>query len=180
MGRVDETTSARAPRASRWRRALQAHFASRLVARIVHGSIIGLALIVVFQAHPPEAGAALATLLGTALVFALAELFSESLATETRTRHHITRAELMEAWEGAVAIAVGVAGPGVFLALAALGVIDLDLALDLAKWSGLALIGGYGFAAARLAGTGTVSSLIHAGAVAAVGGLLIALKALIH
>ena len=49
-----------------------------------------------------------------------------------------------------------------------------------AKWSGLGLIGLYGFGAARLAGVGLSGSVLHAVVVGSVGGMLIALKALLH
>jgi hypothetical protein len=44
----------------------------------------------------------------------------------------------------------------------------------------LALIGLYGFSAARLAGAGLPAALAQAAAVALIGALLIVLKALIH
>ena len=52
--------------------------------------------------------------------------------------------------------------------------------ITLSKWSGLGLIGGYGFLAARLAGSGVARSLVHAAAVGLVGGALIGLKAVLH
>jgi hypothetical protein len=50
----------------------------------------------------------------------------------------------------------------------------------LAKWSGLALTGFYGFCAARLSGIGLLGAALQAAAVAAIGGFLIGLKAVIH
>jgi hypothetical protein len=64
--------------------------------------------------------------------------------------------------------------------LAALDFIALDTAFQLAKWSGLALICAYGFLAARLAGSRPGMALLHAAAVGAIGGMLIALKAVLH
>ena len=69
---------------------------------------------------------------------------------------------------------------GLFFALAATHAIELDTAFVLAKWSGLGLICGYGFVAARLSGSRVGRSVVHAGILGLVGGALIALKALVH
>jgi hypothetical protein len=68
----------------------------------------------------------------------------------------------------------------VFFILAALGVFALHSAVAVAKWSGLALIGAYGFVGARLAGSTVAASLMQALAVGAIGGILIAVKAVLH
>jgi hypothetical protein len=159
---------------------VEAHLGSRQVARVIYGSIIGLALVVALEAHPPRVGAVLATLWGTALAVGLAELYSEIVGTETRTRHRIARAEVVSLLDEAGAVAFGIAFPGAFFILAALGVIGLDSAFTIAKWSGLVLIGAYGFGGARLAGASVTASLAQAFAVGAIGGLLIAVKALLH
>ena len=71
--------------------------------------------------------------------------------------------------------------PAVFFLLAAAGVLELDTAFTIAKWSGpradraLRLLGG----AARRRAARTRRSL-HAGAVALIGAFVIALKALVH
>ena len=49
-------------------------------------------------------------------------------------------------------MAFGVAFPAVFFVLAALGAITIDTAFTIARWSGLGLIGFYGYVAGRLAG----------------------------
>lgn len=159
---------------------VEAHLGSRQVARVIYGSIIGLALVVALEAHPPSAGAVLASLWGTALAVGLAELYSEIVGTETRTRHRIVRAEVTLLLDDVGAVALGIAFPGVFFVLAALGALELDSAFTVAKWSGLALIGAYGFGGARLAGASVIASLVQAFAVGAIGGVLIAVKALLH
>jgi hypothetical protein len=161
-------------------RGIEAHLGSPQVARVIYGSIIGLALVVALQAHPPSAGVVAATLWVTALAVGLADLYSEIVGTETRTRHRITRAEIVHILDDVGAVAFGIAFPGVFFIIAAVGVIDLDSAFTVAKWSGLGLIGAYGYGGARLAGASVVASLAQAFAVGAIGGLLIAVKALLH
>jgi hypothetical protein len=159
---------------------LAAHLGSRQVSRVIYGSIIGLALVVVLEAHPPKAGSVVASLLATAVAVGLAELYSEVVGTETRTRHRIARRELGHIVEGAVTVTVGVAFPAVFFILAAAGAIELDTAFTIAKWSGLALIGSYGFLAGRLAGASVPAALLQGLAVAAIGAVTIAVKALVH
>jgi hypothetical protein len=162
------------------RRAIEAHLGSHRVARVVYGAIIGMALIVVLQDHPPTAAAAVATLVGTAVAVGLAEIYSDVLGTETRTRRHIVREQLRDILADALAVGFGIVFPAVFFVLAAMGAMDLDTAFDLAKWSGVGLLAFYGFCAARLAGDRLPAALLQAFAVGAVGAVLIALKALVH
>jgi hypothetical protein len=162
------------------RASLEAHLGSRQVARVVYGSIIGLALVVALEAHPPRTGVVVGWVLGTAVAVALAEIYSEVIGVETRERHPVTRAQLRPMLDDGAAVAVGVAFPDVFFLLAALGVLELHTAFTIAKWTGLALIGCYGYWAARLAGAPMARALVRGGIVALVGAALIALKALLH
>ena len=162
------------------RDAIAAHLGSRQVSRVLYGSIIGLALVVALEAHPPRAGVVAVTLLSTAIAVGLAELYSEIVGTETRTHHRIERATLAEFADDAVAVTFGVCFPAVFFVLAALDAISTDAAFTIARWSGLGLIGFYGYAAGRLAGARPLACLLQAVSVAAIGGVLIAIKALIH
>jgi len=162
------------------REAIAAHLGSRQVSRVLYGSIIGLALIVALEAHPPSAGTVVAALLGTAVAVGLAELYSEIVGTETRTRARLGRRQMFELLDEVVAVALGIAFPAAFFVLAALGVFDVDTAFDVAKWSGLALITTYGFAAARLTGATLLGALVRAGIAALIAAFLIVLKALVH
>ena len=162
------------------RRFVLAHLGSREVSRVIYGAIIGLALIVALETHPPEPGVVAASLAGTAVAVALAELYSELIGLETRDRRRPTRAAAHHLRAESAAVASGIAFPAGFFVLAAVDVLDEDAAFTLAKWTGLALIGFYGFAAARLAGAKLSTALLQATAVALIGAFLIALKALIH
>lgn len=150
------------------------------MSRVIYGSIIGLALIVVLEAHPPGLVATIVSLIATAVAVGLAELYSEVVGTETRDRHRVSREQFAEIVDDVAAVAFGVAFPVAFFVAAALDLISESSAFTLAKWSGLGLIGGYGFFAARLAGAGTVRSLFHAVFVGCVGAALIGVKALVH
>jgi hypothetical protein len=162
------------------RAGLASHLGSRQVTRVVYGAIIGLTLIVALQDHPPDAGAMVAWLLLSAVTVALAEIYSDVVGTETRERRRVTRAQLAHMLEDGGAVAFGVGFPAVFFLLSAAGVIALPTAFATAKWSGLGLIGFYGYCAARFAGAPVVRALTQAAAVAAVGGALIAVKSLLH
>jgi hypothetical protein len=58
--------------------------------------------------------------------------------------------------------------------------VQLGTAFALAKWSGLGLIGGYGYWAARSAGAPVSRALVQAAVVAAIGAAIILVKALLH
>ena len=162
------------------RHAIAAHLGSRQVSRVLYGSIIGLALFVALEHHPPSAGAIAVTLVATAIAVALAELYSEIVGTETRTHARVAREQIAEMLDEIGAAAFGVAFPAVFFVLAALGAIDRDAAFAIAKWSGLGLITAYGFAAARLTGDTVLGSLRRAAIAGLIAGFLIAIKALLH
>ena len=162
------------------REAIAEHLASRRVSRVLHGSIIALALIVALEHHPPRPGAVAATLLATAVAIALAELYGEIVGTETRTRARVGRSQIRGMAAEIGATAAGIAFPAIFFLLAALGAFDRDTAFDIAKWSGLGLITAYGFAAARLTGDTFSGSLRRAALAGLIAAFLIGIKAALH
>ena len=82
--------------------------------------------------------------------------------------------------EDATAVAFGIAFPAVFFILPLAGVGTVEGAYTLAKWTGLGLIGFYGFWAARFAGSPVPRALLNAALVTLVGAALIVLKAFLH
>lgn len=160
--------------------AIKAHLGSRQVSRVIYGAIIGLALIVALEEHPPSSSVVVATLLGTALAVGLAEFYSDIIGTETRLRRHVRRAELPDMVYDVAAVAYGIAFPAVFFVLAAADAIEEDTAFTIAKWSGVGLIAVYGFIAAHLAGDSVSASTLRALAAGLIGAFLILLKALVH
>jgi hypothetical protein len=155
---------------------VRAHLGSGHVSRVVYGSIIGLALVVALEAHPPATRVVVASLLGTAVAVALAELYSDWL--DAQARAHAGHGKVMA--EHALAAALGIAFPAVFFVLSAAGAMKQATAFTVAKWTGLGLIAFYGYCASRLAGSSQLTSLLHGLAAGAVGAALIALKALVH
>jgi hypothetical protein len=161
-------------------RAVEEHLESNQVSRVIYGAIIGLALVVALEHNPPDAGVMIGTLTATGVAVGLAELFSEIVGTEVRTHRRVSRSHFGEIAADVGAAAFGVSFPAVFFVLSAAGVMDVDTAFDLAKWTGLGLTGFYGFWAARLAGAGLLRASVHAAGVALICAFLIALKALVH
>jgi hypothetical protein len=150
------------------------------VSRVVYGAIIGLALVVALEDHPPPPGVMVATMLTTAFAVGLAELYSDLVGSATRTRRRMDRVRFRRIEDDVAAVAFGIAFPAVFFLLAAVRVIDASTAFDVAEWSGLGLIAFYGFCAARLVGARLPVALLQGLATGLVGGLLILFKALVH
>ena len=165
---------------SRTREAFMRHLGTGQVARVIYGAIIGMALIVALQTHPPSATEMTVALLSTAVAVGLAEGYSDLVGFETRMRRRVTPDELREILDDVLAVMFGIVFPDVFFGLAAVGAIQLDTAFGLAKWSGLGLIAFYGFCAARLAGERLAGAFLRGAAVGAIGALLILLKSLVH
>ncbi len=159
---------------------LVSHLQSGEVSRVVYGAIIGLAIVVTMQAHPPKPVAALVTLVATAVAVALAELYSEWVGARTRAGLAGGQEPMGVFVEEAVAVAFGVAFPGVYFVATILGWLDYDTAFTLTKWTGLGLISGYAYVAARLAGDRAARAVAEAGIAGLVAGALILLKAWVH
>lgn len=162
------------------RESLEDHLGSHQVAHVVYGTILGLALVVVLGQHPPRASVVIVWILATAVAVALAELFSEVVDVETSERRRVTRHQLVGMLDAAAAVAVGVAFPAVYFVFAAIGLVELDTAFTIATWSGVGLIGLYGYMASRLAGLSVAASLVRAALVALIGAALVTLKVVVH
>ena len=150
------------------------------MSRVIYGAIIGLALVVALQDHPPEAGVMVGFIIATAVAVALAELYSDIIGTETRTHARVEPARKRSIAKEAAAVACGIGLPAVYFVLASAGAIEIDTAFTIAKWTGLGLIGLYGYFGGRLSGRSVPASIVHALAVGLIGGFLIAFKALLH
>ncbi len=162
------------------RGAVAAHLESRDASRVIYGSVIGLALVVALESHPPTAGQTVAAVAGTAVAVGLAEMYSEVLGGEARTGLPVRGTQLRAVGLEALAVMFGAGFPTVFFILAAAGAFDVELAFKLSKWTGFGLLFAYGYVAGRLSGSGAGGAALHAAAIGAIGGALIALKSLLH
>ncbi len=159
---------------------LASHLRSGQVSRVIYGSIIGLALVLTLELHPPSSGTVVGALLATALAVALAELYSEAIASRARAGLGGHKEPFGTMVGVALAVAWGIAFPSVFFIAAKLGLWDQDTAFALAKWSGLGLVAAYGYLAARLSGSTVANSLVQAAFAGVIAGVLIVLKAFVH
>ena len=160
--------------------ALEEHLGSGRVSRVIYGAIIGLALVVALESHPPTTWVVAGTLATTAFAVALAELYSEIIGIQASTRRRPGRQALNELVAEVAAVAFGIVFPAVYFVLAGLGAFESDTAFRLAKWSGLGLIVFYGFCAARLTGATISRSLVSGCAAGVIGACVIVLEALLH
>ena len=136
------------------RASLEQHLGSRQVGKVVYGSIIGLALVVAIESHPPQPGRH-GGLAGRARRSRSGSRRSTARwSGARRAPGSRSRARTLGAPGGGrrAPSAFGVAFPAVFFLLAALGFMEVETAFRLAKWTGLGLIGFYGYWAARFAG----------------------------
>ena len=122
-------------------RTVEEHLATAQVARVLYGAIIGLALIVTLEHHPPDPGVVAASLVATGLAVAFAEFYSDFIGTQTRLRHTVERHHVRHIVTDAAAVFIGIVFPAVFFVLAGFGWIESQTAFTAAKWSGLGLIG---------------------------------------
>jgi hypothetical protein len=159
---------------------VEAHLGSQDMARVLYGAVVGLALVLALQDHPPGPGAAAGLVIATALALGLAELYAEAVSVEARTRRPIGRRQFREMLGESIAVIVGAGFPAVFFLLEALDVIGAHAAYVLSKWTGLALICGYGYLASRMAGIPHLRSIARAGVVALVGLAIIGIKSALH
>src|SRR4051794_21092440 len=106
------------------RRALAAHLGSHDGTRVIYGAVIGLALVVALEAHPPTATQAIGAIAGTAIAVGLAEIYSELIGAEARRRRPIHSGQVRTAVLEAAAVVFGAGFPTLFFVLAAAGAID--------------------------------------------------------
>ena len=162
------------------RTSLEQHLGSRQVGRVVYGSIIGMALVVTLDSHPPTASVMTLWLLGPR---------SRSGSPRSTARSWVWSQHPEAGPPVAAAPDVrgrrggrsGVSFPAVFFLLAALGVLSLRHGVhgrEVVRHRPDRLLPGY--RAARFSGATRGRALVKAAMVALVGLGLIALKAVVH
>lgn len=148
-------------------------------AHTIYGSIIVLAVLVAEEGTAVSPGEAIASALAAALVTALAEIYANYVGATMRARRHLTsRERLLIGRTVAVGFAIAIV-PVAFLIPAATGTIDPETALEVAIWTGVGIVGVHAAIASRLAGSSVARSALLGLGFAALGTLLVALKALV-
>jgi hypothetical protein len=144
----------------------------------VYGSVIVLAVIVALDGTGVRAREVLASVLGAAIATVLAELYADHLAATIRRARQPSTSERVERVRDAGYGLLAAVLPGTFFLLAALDVLELSNAFTAAIWTGVGVVGFYAFVANRIAGSGIVRSLAVGVAFAALGTVLVLIKAL--
>lgn len=146
----------------------------------IYGSVIVLAVIIALDETAIKPREAIASVLGAAIATVLAEIYADYLAGTIRAGRAPTKKERNLAFTDAAAGTVAAILPIAFFVLAALGVMEMPAAFDAAVWTGVAVVGFYAFAANRLGGMGITRSVLAGIAFAALGAILVLIKAAVH
>ena len=148
-------------------------------AHAIYGLIIVLAVLVVEADTAIDAREAIGTVIGAAVITALAELYADYVGATIRARRHMSKPERGFESRNIAAGFLTALLPVGYLVLAELGAMDLQTAFDAAIWTGVALLGAYGVVANRLAGFSIGRSLLVGLGFTLLGASLILLKAVL-
>ena len=156
------------------------HSEGHYVARSVYGTILVLALLLALQEHPPEPLRAAILVAGTLLAVLGAETYADLLGMEIDLGRPVTGEERRRKMRELGVVTAAAEGPVAVFLLAALGVIDDDVAFRLAVWLTIGVLFLAGFFARWLAGRSVLSSLFSAGVIGGIGVALAVLKHYAH
>lgn len=148
----------------------------------VYGVILVAGMIVVSNSKESTAQEVLITVVVTVLVFWAAHVYAGTVAHHgiENGRKVTLRESFSHALRRSLGMLVSSFVPVVLLALGAMHVIDEELAIWLALWSGVAVLAVLGYVAFARRGVGMGWRLLGAVGTAAFGVVLILLKAAIH
>jgi hypothetical protein len=146
----------------------------------VYTTIVVLAVIVALDEYPVAAGEALSYVAGAAIASVLAEVYADYIASVVAQRRHLDASERVAVLRDAVSGLLAALVPAACLVFAAAGAVDVQTALDVAKWTGAGALGAYAYLANRIAGFSAARSALIGASLAALGVVLIALKAAVH
>jgi hypothetical protein len=118
----------------------------------------------------------IASVLGVAVVTALAELYADYIGGTIRAGRHPTSAERDIAFKNVAAGFLTAIIPVVYFVLAALDVMRLEVAFDAAVWTGVGVLGAYALVANLLAGFSVARSVLIGLGFTALGATLVVLK----
>ena len=147
-----------------------------LNAEAVYGTVLAAGLISAFSFYSPELPALIARTVGTVVVFWAAHVYAELVGN----RDARWRSAVREALNRSAGLLWSLIVPVTSLAIAAVLQLTVDQATNLALWSAVGILAVLGWWAARQRGTGLWAKALTAAATAAMGLVLIALKAFVH
>jgi hypothetical protein len=155
-----------------WRPSWEGH-----IAKLVKGLIVALSAVVVLE-WSADPGTATLALVGAVVAVIVGDLYADMLQRDVESRRRLAWEGLRRSGDQHVGIALGAIPAVCLFVLAWTGVIDTGLALDLSVWGGIVLLGGVGYAAARLRHESISRALGHAAILALIGVFVLVIKVL--
>jgi len=152
------------------------HVNGHRVSKTIYGTIIILVVIVAMEDHPPSAAGTVATVIFTGLGVALAEWYSDFIGKTIEEHHTLNAIEQRRIVKDVSAVMTGTWYPLPFIILAWIGIISLDLAIDLAKFTMIGVLLFYGYVASRLSGRDHLRSFIFAITASMIGVFIVLFK----
>jgi hypothetical protein len=171
------------PHEPRWNRrsgANRPNVSSTFVARAIYGLITVLAVLQTMELHPPEAWRGAVSIFGTTLAVALIEVYAEAIGELLGRRGRLARTDLAHFWEDASPVIVGAQGPTIILLLSALGLMDVETAIDVAQVVAFVTLFAYGWHIGENLGVSVFRRLLSGLALVAIGSILVVIKAAFH
>jgi hypothetical protein len=166
---------------ARWWRPGVRHAAQRDVAGAIYGLILATSVIAVSQqADPHNAGVTAVTVVVTATVFWLAHVYTRVMAIGAGEHHMPTWAEIRETLDHEWPLVQAGILPTVILLLGPLGILEDDVAQDVAIGACLVELGVTGLVVARLAGARGLLVAVSAVISVSFGVIVIVLKTVVH
>ena len=150
-------------------------------ARAVYGLLIVMAVLEAMEVHPPHAGwEGPELLVGTVLAVALAEVYADLIAGMLVHHKRPSRTELGLTGREAAPLLIGAPLPIVALVLSALGWVGIHRAIDAAQVIAYTTLLLFGWRTARQLDTRLPARVMAGLTFAAIGFLLVAIKAAFH
>jgi hypothetical protein len=153
-----------------------------LSAEGVYGTILTAAIVFAASTNEESTWNVFWIVLGTTLVLWAAHVYAETVAAHGRTGDTVMtlRQSFLVAQRHSAGLLYSAIIPLLLLMLGNLGIVDEDLAVDLALWSAVIVLAVLGYRAYRDRGSSMLVKIIGALATGAFGGAIILLNALIH
>ena len=152
------------------------------LAGAIYGTILVMSVVAgVSAATESRAATALVAAVVTSLVFWVAHVYADALATHVTLREGtLSRAKVREIASEDWPLVQAVLPPGVCLMLGVLGIVSDDAAVLLALGAGVVALAVWGAATARRGGAPLSGAIIAATVNVTLGLVIVALKLLVH
>ena len=150
------------------------------VSRAVYGLVTVLAVLQAMELHPPSAWHGAATLFGTTLAVALLEAYSVAIAEMLARERGLSRDEFRAIRRDVGPVIVSAQGPTILLLIAAIGLISVERAIDLAQLVAFLFLFGYGWRIGKLLHERWLLQIMSGLLLVAIGGIIVGIKAAFH